>query len=293
MSIKDGKLKFLDYETYYIIVNPEGKKTPLLILHDGPGSSHNHFRMLDPIAINDDRPIIMYDQLGCGKSELIGHPELFNEEVWLDELENLVKQLNLKEFHLLGHSWGGLLALHYKFKRQAKNIKSLILSCAVYNVKLWGEEQHRQAKMLPEEMQAAIIEAEKTNDYSSKEYKTAFKEFLSRHFSPKITEEYPACLREKRNFGMEAYTVAWGANEFNPNGNQKEVDYTEKLKEITEPSLIVSGQMDLCTPYMAKIMYDEIPNSEWKLFRNGRHVPYIENTEEYNQILIKWMNKHD
>ena len=67
MEIKEGYIPFLDYKTYYRIVNPKGKKTPLLMLHGGPGSTHNAFELFDSLALEDDRPIIMYDQIGCGK----------------------------------------------------------------------------------------------------------------------------------------------------------------------------------------------------------------------------------
>ncbi len=293
MKIKDGYLKFKDYKTYYVIANPEGKKTPLLILHGGPGSTHNNYRILDKLAKKDDRPIIMYDQLGCGKSMVTGHPELFNEEVWLDELENLIDKLSLNEIHLLGHSWGGMLAFHYFYKRQPKNVKSYIFSCTLYSAKVWAQEQHRNIKLMPKHMQDAIAKAEKENDFTGKDYLEAVDEFMLRHCCPKITEDYPACLRVEKVRGVEAYNTAWGPNEFTPLGNQKNYDYTERLEEFDKPALILSGLMDMCTPYIAKTMNDKIKNSKWELFRNSRHVPYIEESQRYMNVLEKWLNKND
>ena len=82
-KIVEGTMPYLGYETYYRIVgeaNP--KKAPLLLLHGGPGSTHNYFEILDDLADRDDRQIIMYDQIGCGNSYVDGHPELWTKETW-------------------------------------------------------------------------------------------------------------------------------------------------------------------------------------------------------------------
>ncbi len=293
MKTIDGKIKFLDYETYYLISNPDGIKTPLVLLHGGPGSTHNHYRMFDQLALDDDRPLIMYDQLGCGKSMIEGHPELFNEEVWLDELENLLKALKIEEMHLLGHSWGGMLALHYKFKRSGKGVKSYILSSTLYSSKVWADEQARYISLMSEEDIKAIEKAVAENKYEDEDYLRAVETFMRRHCSPKITEDYPACLRVPKIRGKEAYETAWGPNEFTPLGNQKDYDYEARLCEIDKPTLILNGQMDMSTPFINKTMYDKIPNSKWELFKDSRHVPYIEETKKYMSVLKKWLNDND
>lgn len=77
MEIKEGKIAFKGFETYYRIAHPNGKKPPLLLLHGGQGSTHNYFEVLDSLAVQDDRPLVMYDQIGCGESMISGKPELF------------------------------------------------------------------------------------------------------------------------------------------------------------------------------------------------------------------------
>ena len=112
MKIKEGYINFKNHKTYYRIVgNQIGNKKPLILLHGGPGSTHNYFEVFDELAALDNRMIIMYDQIGCGNSFISGHPEYFTPEVWLDELQELRKQLNLKEVHILGQSWGGMMCL--------------------------------------------------------------------------------------------------------------------------------------------------------------------------------------
>ncbi len=293
INVKDGKIKFRQYETYYVIVNPNGKKTPLILLHGGPGSTHTYYRILDKLAEIDDRPLIMYDQIGCGKSMVTGHPELFTHEVWLEELQNLIDKLNIKQFHLLGHSWGGMLAIYYALNIKPQNVKSYILSCTLHSAKMWAQEQARHIKMMPKHMQDAIDKAQKTNDFTDEDYKAAVDEFMERHCFTKPDENSPACLRVEKVRGIEAYNTAWGPNEFTPLGNQKDYDFTDRLHEIKEPTLIISGLMDMCTPYIAKSMHDLIENSKWELFRYSRHVPYVEENEKYIQVLKKWLNEND
>lgn len=286
-------MPFLGYKTYYRIVGEcKGNKKPLVLLHGGPGSTHNYFEVLDIVA-KSGRSIIMYDQLGCGKSSMANDPSEYNAKTWIEELIQLRKHLNLDEIHLLGQSWGGMQAIEYACNYKPKGIKSYILSSTLPSAKLWEKEQRRRVSYLPKEMQEAIRIAEETNDYSSEEYKKAEKEFMLRHCAGEITEDSPECLRRKKVSGSVAYVTAWGQNEFSPSGNLKNYDFEEEIKEIKEPCLITSGLLDLCSPLVAKTMYDSIPNSEWELFEYSRHMPFVEENEKYIEVLNKWLDKND
>jgi proline iminopeptidase len=142
-------------------------------------------------------------------------------------------------------------------------------------------------------MQEAIAHAEKTNDYSSEEYKKAEAEFMIRHCAGEINLDSPECLRRPKVSGTESYLTAWGQNEFCPSGTLKNFDFTEDLKNILEPCLINSGLLDLCSPLIAKTMYDKIPNSEWELFEYSRHMPFVEENDKYIEVLNRWLNKND
>ena len=97
-KITEGYMPFLGYQVYYRIVGEkkDNQKKPLLLLHGGPGSTHNYFEVLDKLSIMDDRQLIMYDQLGCGNSYVEGHPELWTLKTWMDELKEIRKHLNFK-----------------------------------------------------------------------------------------------------------------------------------------------------------------------------------------------------
>ncbi len=294
MKIREGYMPYLEYRTYFRIAGERtGNKKPLVLLHGGPGSTHNYFEVLDRLAEEDGRELIMYDQLGCGNSFVENRPDLWNAGVWIEELRCLRKYLGLTELHLLGQSWGGMLALEYVCGFQPEGIKSLILSSTLPSSKLWAEEQERLIQLLPEDMQEAIAEADRSGDYSSPEYKAAEAEYMLRHASGRVTEDAPECLRREKKLGTESYIEGWGPNEFTPTGTLKDYDVTAKLPDIEEPALIISGGNDLCTPYVAKYMYDRIPNAEWELFRTCRHMCFVEDTDRYVELLKEWLNRYD
>jgi proline iminopeptidase len=293
MKITEGYMPFEGFKTYYRIVgeSTQGKK-PLVLLHGGPGSTHNYFEVLDKIA-ETGRQVIMYDQIGCGNSFVEGHPELFNADTWIKELIELRKHLGLEEIHLLGQSWGGMQAIWYAIEYKPKGIKSYILSSTLSSAKLWEEEQKRRISYMNKADQQALLDAVNSGDYSSEEYNNALDKFMEMHCAGKVTENDPECLRRPKKSGSEAYVVGWGQNEFSPTGTLSGYEFTDRLDEIKEPCLITSGSRDLCSPYIAKTMYDKIPNSEWELFQYSRHMPFVEENDKYIEVLTKWLDKND
>ena len=293
MKITEGYMPFEGFKTYYRIVGEatEGKK-PLVLLHGGPGSTHNYFEVLDKVA-KSGRQVIMYDQIGCGNSFVEGHPELFNADTWIRELIELRKHLGLEEIHLLGQSWGGMQAIWYAIEHKPKGIKSYILSSTLSSAKLWEKEQKRRISYMDEADQKALLDAVNTGDYSSKEYSDALDKFMEMYCAGKVTEDSPECLRRPKKSGSEAYIVGWGQNEFSPTGTLSGYEFTDRLNEIKEPCLITSGAIDLCSPYIAKTMYDRIPNSKWELFEYSRHMPFVEENDKYIEVLTKWLDEND
>ena len=294
MEIREGYMPFLEYKTYYRVVGKnKGNKKPLVLLHGGPGSTHNYFEVLDRIAEEDGRQLVMYDQIGCGNSYVENRPDLWNSKVWIEELIELRKHLGLDEIHLLGQSWGGMQTLEYVCNYKPEGLKSIILSSTLPASWLWAEEAQRMIAQMPQDMQDAIKKATESGDYSSPEYQAAEAEYMRQHCAGEVTENDPECLRRPKKAGRESYVVGWGPNEFTPLGTLKDYDVIDQLGDIKEPALIINGGNDLCTPYVAKFMYDRIPNSEWELFRTCRHMCFVEDNDHYVEVLKKWMNKND
>lgn len=295
MKITEGYMPYKGHETYYRIVGEkkDNGKAPLICLHGGPGSTHNYFEVLDKVADLDDRQIIMYDQIGCGNSYLDGCPELWTKDTWLDELEALREYLGIEECHIVGQSWGGMMQIAYAIDRDPKGIKSFIISSGHPSSSLWEREGLRRIKMMPEDMQKAINEALETGKFDGKEYDEAVSEYMYRYCNYPVTEDSPECLKRAKKAGSEAYIYGWGPNEFAPTGSLRDFEYIDRLGEIKIPSLVVNGIQDLCSPLIAKVMYDGIPNSEWELFEHSHHTCFVEENDKYVKMIIDWMNKYD
>ncbi|MEE8807019.1 MAG: proline iminopeptidase-family hydrolase [Lactimicrobium sp.] len=292
--IEEKYVPFHEYQTYVRIAkadeNQNKKAIPVLLLHGGPGSTHNYFEVLDPLA--KQRPVISYDQLGCGNSYVDHHPELWNLNTWMEELDNVIQSLHLKKFHLLGQSWGGMLALAYALNKKPEGLTSLILSSTLSSSQLWGKEQRRMLKYMSQEEQDAIRTAEETGNWQDERAQNAIAHYMKLHCAD-IKDSDPECLRREKRSGTESYLTAWGPNELTPQGTLKDFDVTDRLAEIQVPCLIISGTDDLCTPLIAKTMYDHLPYARWELFANARHMVFAEYTEKYLQLLSDWYHETD
>ena len=255
-------MPFIGYQTYYRIVGEPSDKAPLLLLHGGPGSTHNYFEVLDCIA-DTGRQVISYDQIGCGNSYLDGHPELWTLQTWIDELIALRDYLHLDHVHILGQSWGAMQAIAYAIDNNPS-----------------AEDQE------------AIRQAEATGKWDDPDYLRANEHYFELYVTS-IEENSPECLRRPKRSGKEAYLYGWGPNEYQPLGSLKDFEYTDKLGQILQPTLICSGTRDICTPVVAASLYENIPHSRWHLFRHSRHMCFVDAHKEYCEVLTDWLQEHD
>lgn len=288
MKITTGTMPFKGYQTYYRIVGEPTDNAPLLLIHGGPGSTHNYFEVLDDLAVTTRRQIISYDQIGCGESYVDGHPELWTLTTWLDELEALRSHLHLNRVNLLGQSWGGMLIIAYMIDRHPEGVESIILSSTLPSSELWSHEQQRLISFMPADEQEAIARAVATGNFDDPAYLKANDHYTVLH-ADEITDASPECFRRPKRFGTESYLTAWGPNEYTPTGTLRDFDYTDRLGEITDPTLIISGTNDECTPLIAKTMDDNMPNAIWELLDGARHMTFIDQTDTYKQLLIGWL----
>ena len=293
MKIEEGYMPFMGYKTYYRIVGEASKdKKPLLLLHGGPGSTHNYFEVLDRVAGETGRQVISYDQIGCGNSYLDGHPELWTLDTWMNELIALREYLHLDQIHILGQSWGGMLIIAYLIEKKPAGICSAIISSGHASSSLWASEQHRMITLMSQEDQEAIKKAEETGNFDDPAYLRANDRFMELHCAS-TDENSPECLTRPKRAGKEAYLYGWGPNEYVPTGSLGDFEYIDRLGEITRPCLIFSGTEDLCTPAVARSMYEGIPGSRWELMENARHMCFVDRYEDYCRILESWLEQHD
>lgn len=292
-KVVEGYMPFREYQTYYRIVgeaNPE--KTPLLLLHGGPGSSHNYFELLDDYAEASGRQLIMYDQVGCGKSSLPEDESVYVKETWAEELIALREYLHLDQVHLSGQSWGGMLEMFYMTSYNPQGVKSVMINSSPASIKLWTEEQHRLIKYLSPEDQQAIADAEANNDFTGAKYLAANERYMDAYAWETDKSKLPEPMQRPTN-GQRASFIAEGPNEFTENGSISDFEVTDQLYKIQIPAMVTSGTDDLCTPLIAKSVVDHIPGAKWHLFANSRHLALLDQHDEFIALLDQWLTAND
>jgi proline iminopeptidase len=281
MRIEEGFVQVSGGEVWYRKVSSEGKLTPLLVLHGGPGFSSLPLHRLDKLA--DGRSVIYYDQLGAGFSKGPSDPSLWQLDRFVEELGQVRQELGLEEVHILGHSWGTTLLASYLLT-QPIGVKSAIFSSSCLSAPRWAEDANRLLKELPLETQDIISRCEGDGDTDSEEYKAAMKVF-SKNFicRTEVAPEERAKVSELAN--LEVYNTMWGPSEFCVTGNLKDFDCTPRLHEIKTPSLFLCGRYDEATPESTSYFSSLVPNSKLHIFEESAHSPYREQPEEYVNVV--------
>lgn len=250
----------------------------LLCLHGGPGAMHDYLLPLGELG--DDRvKVVLYDQLGCGKSERPREKSHYTIEYGVEEVEGVRQALKLDKINLFGNSYGGALALQYALKYQ-RNIKKLIISSGLASVRETVAEMRRLKTLLPKEIQDTLAKYEATEDYQNPEYLKAVDVFY-RNFLCRLPEWPEELARTMNGLSTDVYWTMNGPNEFTITGNLRDWDITARLPEIHIPTLITVGRYDEVTPKVAETIHRGIPGSELILFENSAHVAMLEERERY------------
>ena len=280
MREQEGFIPVLgEYRVWYRIVGggAEREQVPLLALHGGPGVPHDYIENLVDLA-SDTRRVILYDQLGCGRSDQPDDPSLWRVERFVEELGIVRRALALEEIHLLGQSWGGMLAIEYALT-QPRGLVSLILASTLASMPLWVAEANRLRDEQPPEVQATLLRHEAAGTTDDPEYLQAIQVFYERH----VIRVVPMPDQVKRaldQVGKVYYTMN-GPSEFHVTGILKNWDRTDRLGEIRVPTLITSGRYDESTPLINEVLHKGIADSEWILFEQSSHMAHIEEPDVY------------
>jgi len=287
--MKEGFIEVTGGKVWYVIHNQQATGIPLLILHGGPGSSSYSLQGLKDLAIN--RPVILYDQLGCGKSDRPEDDSLWTLDRFVEEVGLVRKALELNEVHILGHSWGTTLAAAYYFS-EPEGIGSIIFSSPCLSAPLWEEDQKKNLTLLPKEIQETIKSSEANGTTDSSAFQKAI-EVFNDHFVCRL-KPYPEHLKQGKHFrNPHVYQVMWGPSEFTVQGNLKSFDCTERLAEISIPTLYTCGRFDEATPASTEYFSRKTPNASFHIFEKSAHMAYIEEPEQYRQVMSRFLSQID
>jgi len=261
-------------------------EVPLLVLHGGPGAPHDY---LEPLAaLAGERPVIFYDQLGCGASERPGDRSLWTLERSVEELAAVRSALGLEKLHLLGQSWGALLAAAYLLRRRPEGVASLILSGPLLSAPRWMADQLRLLADMPEEIRTTVAAAEYSGNFESPGYQAAMLAYYKRHLCRLVP--WPDCLqRTFDGMGTEVYLTMWGPSEFTATGNLRQVDMTPDLGGIDVPTMVTAGRYDEATPETAAFFQNRIRGSRLVIFENASHSHHLECPSGYFETIREFL----
>lgn len=297
LAVHEGFIPFHGCRTWYRIVGDreETGPLPLLCLHGGPGMAHDYLEPLEALA-GSGRQVIFYDQLGCGRSDHLHDPSLWQIELFVEEVQAIREALGLEQIHLLGQSWGGFLALEYMLTEPG-GVKSLILSNSAASTARWIAEANRLRAELPTEVQETLKRHEEAGTTDDPAYVAATDVYYRRHLCR--LDPWPDCLQrtlDQLNQDPEVYNTMWGPSEFYCTGRLRDWDIEARLRKIHTPTLIFSGEYDESTPAINQVLHQEIEGSEWNLLEGCSHTSHLEATERYLQLLTDFlirMERHD
>ena len=203
-------------------------------------------------------------------------------QTFVDELDALRAELGLERVHVLGQSWGGMLAMEIALAKPA-GLAAIVVADSPSSMDLWVREANRLRAELPPEVERTLREHEAAGTTSDPAYAAATDVFYRRHVCR--ADPWPDCVNEAfaslANDGF-VYNLMNGPSEFHCIGKLKSWDITDRLHEIDVPTLLLSGRYDEATPLIVGTIHERIRGSEWIVFEASSHVPHIEEPAAFN-----------
>ena len=287
--VDEGFIKVEGGKVWYKVFGSAKKKTPILLLHGGPGFPSDYLKSLQELA--GDRPVIFYDQLGCGRSDKPNDTTLWNIKRFAEELSRLRTELELDSIHLFAHSWGTMLAAEY-ISTRPKGIKSIVFSGPIFSTKQHLENVNQIKLKLPSYVKDTLLFHEKNGTIFSDAYVKAYNEYLKLHWC-KIFP-YPKEIEEaSRLFGSKTFETMWGQYEFYCPGNLKDFERTAVLKEIKVPTLFTCGRYDINTPETTLGYAKQTKGAEFVVFEKSAHMTMNEEPDTFIKVIRNFLNKSE
>lgn len=283
-----GAAPFGEFKTWYRVTGELlPHRTVLVVVHGGPGSTHDYLLGLAVLA-EQGVPVVHYDQIGNGGSTHSPNApaDFWTVDLFLAELDNLLHYLNIADRYVLfGHSWGGMLAAKQASAAPA-GLRGLIIADAPGSYPLWLEQMDVLRAQLPPGVNETLLRHEAAGTTGSDEYYSATRVFYDRHLCrlDPWPLEYRASFFEMYNDPTVYFTMN-GPSEFHVVGTLRDWGVTDCIADITVPTLLLSGRYDEATPATVQPYADLISNVRWEIFENSSHVPHLEEPDRFREIM--------
>jgi L-proline amide hydrolase len=295
-DVTEGTAKFGDHQTWYRITGDlSSDRTPLVVLHGGPGCVHDYLLPLAAIA-ETGRPVIHYDQIGNGRStHLPDKPsDFWTVQLFLDELQSLVDTLDIAGRYLvLGQSWGGMLAAEHAVLRPV-GLRGVVIADSPADMSLWSAAAAELRAALPPGVDDTLRAHEEAGTTDSEEYREAMKVFYERH----VCRVVPWPDELDRTFAAidedpTVYSAMNGPSEFHVTGSLRDWTIVDRLGAISVPTLLISGEFDEATPMTVRPYFDNIADVRWEILDGCSHIPQLEDPDRFNGLVTEFLDSCD
>lgn len=271
-------------QLWYNVVGA-GDGIPAMLLHGGPG--FNSYYLNPMAAVGADRPVVFYDQIGSGRSHGTVDSTAWTIASFVQELDTLRRALGLEQLHLVGHSWGTILAAEY-WRAHPENVASIVFMSPALSIPAWLADADTLLMMLPDSVRRVVTEHEAAGTYEDPTYQDAvmlfYGEFLARRqpWSADVDSAFATA-------NLDIYHYMWGPSEFTSTGTLQNYDATGWLGEIDVPVLFTTGEYDEARPVTVRALASLIPGAEVAIIPDAAHLTMHDNAEETNRVVREFL----
>jgi L-proline amide hydrolase len=234
---------------------------------------------------------VLYDQVGCGRSRHLpdAPADFWSPQLFKDELVRLTEHLGIADrYAVVGQSWGGMLAMEHALDHP-EGLRAIVVADSPASMPLWVSEANRLRDDLPPEVQATLLRHEADGTTGDPAYEEAVRVFYDRHLCRVPWPDYVARSFAQMAEDPTVYHTMNGPSEFHCIGSLKTWDITDRLHEITTPTLLVSGRYDEATPLIVGQIHERIAGSQWELFEESSHMPHVEEPEAFLERVERFL----
>jgi proline iminopeptidase len=296
-EIKTGGNRMIEIDgKYHVWTKKVGNgKIKVLLLHGGPGVPHDYMECFEDFLPKEGMEIYYYDQLGCGNSDKPSDTTLWNLPRFVEEVEQVRKGLHLDSFYIVGHSWGGMLAMEYLHKYQT-HVKGAVLSNMTAGMKDYTSYTAQLKKQFFTERDIKVYDSlDKLKKYNAPQYTDLLMNKLYTQVLCQLpVEKWPEpLLRSFNKMNAVIYQQMQGVDEFHVTGNFKDWEFWDRLPAIKIPVLVLGGMKDEMNPEGLKKEGQLLPNSRTYLCPNGAHMAMYDDQQNYFNNLTGFFKEVD
>jgi proline iminopeptidase len=284
----EGYLKIQGIRIFYRMFGESEKKGTIICLHGGPGCASDYMLPFTDL-VRYGYKVVLYDQMGCGKSELPSKTSMTVER-HVEELEGVRNALNLGKIHLVGNSWGGMLAIEYVLKYQS-NVITITDSSGPSSIPILIDEIDKMNAKLPPEVQEVLKKYQALGEFNNPEYIKAAMVWYKRHFC-RLSEYPPEVQYAVEQSQGPVYQTMFGPNEFLCIGVLRYWDRRDQLSKIKVPCLFTVGDFDEVAPSIMRSMHEAVKGSEFFILENSGHLTMWDNRDTNIEVVRNFLDKN-